>query len=88
MSDLTDKHEYVVSLTDRQACALRYSAHERVIRCLDCRFFEPEFVYEEPHEEVHCSEFLTEPPGCGRFHLSNVKPDGFCAWAEPVEEES
>ena len=81
-----EAHEYVVTLTDRQACALRYIAHERVIRCRDCRFFEPEFVYEERHDDVHCSEFLCEPPGCKRFHSNHVEPDGFCSWAKPKEE--
>ena len=35
-----ETHEYVVSLTDMQAFALRYIAHERVIRCRDCNFYD------------------------------------------------
>jgi len=37
-----ETHEYVVSLTDKQACALRYIAHERVIRCCDCQYWATE----------------------------------------------
>ena len=75
MSALIEKHEYVVSLTDRQACALRYIAHERVIRCPDCHFYD---------QTIH---------SCGRIDIaakafvSYVFDDGFCAWAEPREEE-
>ena len=59
---------------------------EPIVRCKDCRFFEPEFVYEERHEEIHCSEFMHEPPGCVRFKTSGVVPNGFCAWGEPKED--
>lgn len=70
-----DVHEYVVSLTDRQACALRYIAHERVIRCRDCAHFH-EWDAPEGHYET-----------CDRGPSNNwVGDDGFCAWAEPREE--
>jgi hypothetical protein len=91
MSELGKVHEYIVPATGPRIphCSepvICGPLGERVIRCRDCRFFEPEFVYEERHEEVHCSEFLKEPPGCGRFKTSGVVPNGFCMWAEPREE--
>ena len=67
-----ETHEYVVSLTDRQACALRYIAHERVIRCRDCRHFV------DVMGQTECERSSGEYFG--------VWPDGFCAWAEPKEE--
>ena len=70
-----DVHEYVVSFTDRQACALQYIAHERVIRCRDCAHFH-EWDAPEGHYET-----------CDRGLSNNwVGEDGFCAWAEPKEE--
>lgn len=75
MSDLTDKHEYVVSLTDRQACALRYIAHGRVIRCRDCAHFHG---WDEP--EGHYETCIIDRSN------SWVDENGFCAWAEPKEE--
>ena len=69
-----ETHEYVVTLTDMQAFALRHIAHERVIRCKDC---------------IH-SETWPEPEGmvCNRGgdNLRHVDEDGFCAWAKPEEE--
>ena len=66
-------HEYVVTLTDEQACALRYMAHERVIRCEDCIHFR-EWGAPEGHYEV-----------CDRTSDS-VSANGFCAWAKPKED--
>ena len=79
MSDLTDKHEYVVSLTDRQACALRYSAHERVIRCSDCRFSTFEAWVGDYIGHGTCRRAPVGPA-----HL--VQFSGFCSQAEPKEE--
>ena len=67
-----DVHEYVVSLTDRQACALQYIAHERIIRCRDCKHFVD--VMGQTECERSSGEYFS------------VEHDGFCAWAEPKEE--
>ena len=69
-----EAHEYVVTLTDRQACALRYIAHERVIRCRDCRH----------HDQVTHSCLRLD--GLAEGFMSYVFDDGFCAWAEQKEE--
>ena len=67
-----DVHEYVVSITDRQACALQYITHERVIRCRDCSNFV------DVMGQTECERSSGEYFG--------VEPEGFCAWAEPKEE--
>ena len=66
--------EYVAKVLPGVGAEPLELTHERVIRCRECLFYEPEFVYEEPHEDVHCSEFLCEPPGCKRFHSNDVEP--------------
>lgn len=69
-----DVHEYVVSLTDKQACALQYIAHERVIRCRDCRFYD---------QTIHSCGCIDT---AAKAFVSYAFDDGFCAWAKPKEE--
>ena len=79
LRDSGEPHEYVVSLTDRQACALRHIAHERVIRCRDCRFSTFEACVGD-----HIGHGTCRRAPVGPAHL--VQFSGFCSQAEPKEE--
>jgi|GEM_PF-2252458 len=83
-----EKHEYVVSLTDRQACALRYIAHERVIRCRDCwaRWDGQSLGLPIPDEGCcYCASRINTPGP--DLSLTPMRPlTGFCAWGKPREQ--
>lgn len=69
-----DVHEYVVSITDRQACALQYITHERVIRCRDCGSYDP-IIHSCGRIDIAAKAFV-----------SYVFDDDFCAWGEAGEQ--
>ena len=75
-----------------------YSAREsEIVRCRDCKWFTPEYRYEE-EREYGAMEELLDPPDCGnpercshRYDSITEKvvpvhivtdPNGFCAWGE------
>lgn len=70
---------------------------EEVVRCMDCKWFTPEYEYLEKRE-YGVFETFVEPPDCGNpercsHHYDSVsrkmvpvhvvtQPNGFCAWGE------
>ena len=83
-----ETREYVVSLTDRQACALRYIAHERVIRCRDCwaRWDGQSKGLPVPDEGCcYCASSMNTPDP--ELVAIPMRPlTGFCAWGKPREQ--
>ena len=71
--------------------------YEEIIRCVDCK----NYISEETWEEVRVPgayETVGEPPSCNHWgclireadgslstYRPDVRPDGFCAWAERDE---
>lgn len=70
---------------------------EEIVRCRDCRWFTPEYEYQEEREYGVFETFI-EPSDCGNperccktydsmsrkvvpVHIV-TEPDGFCAWGE------
>lgn len=65
-----------------------------VIRCCDCKHYIPEEFWQEDRGGGYF-EIMCEPPSCKKWcvniydkdgehqrYLFDVRPDGFCAWAE------
>ena len=68
---------------------------EEIVRCRDCKWFTPEYFYEE-ERGYGVKEILSDPPTCGNpercsHHYDSftkktvpvhivTDPDGFCAW--------
>lgn len=96
--------EYIVELTEENHIRLMAECdgiHEDVVRCRDCRWFTPEYEYQEEYE-YGVFETLIEPPDCGNpercsHHYDGAskkmvpvhivtRPDGFCAWGERRSE--
>lgn len=86
--------EYVVRIADdgldgtkAVLDAMHVRLRGRVIRCEDCRLFDPGC-----HSDVVDGISVTHidiDPWCrlpGMMH--DVRPDGFCSWAEPREEQA
>lgn len=76
---------------------LSQSEYVKVVRCRDCKWFTPEYRYEE-EREYGVMETLVEPPDCGNpercsHHYDSITwkvvpvhivtdPNGYCAWGE------
>jgi hypothetical protein len=76
---------------------LSESVREEIVRCRDCKWFTPEYRYEE-EREYGVMETLVEPPDCGNpercsHHYDSITgkvvpvhivtdSNGFCAWGE------
>ena len=74
---------------------------EEIVRCRDCKWFTPEYFYEE-ERGFGVKEILSDPPDCGNpercsHHYDSLtkktvpvhivtEPDGFCAWGERKED--
>jgi hypothetical protein len=100
--------EYIVDFgTDdelfvRIAMVKQHGAELRdgIVRCRDCKWFTPEYWYEE-ERDFATREILCEPPDCGNPERCSVtydsitkqmvpvhivtEPDGYCAWGERIE---
>lgn len=70
---------------------------QEIVRCRDCKWFTPEYWYQE-ERGYGAFEIMSEPPDCGNpercsktydsmsgkmvpVHIV-TDPDGFCAWGE------
>ena len=71
-----------------------YEPAIELVRCRECRYYEPEYTWTERHGPGMYEEIM-EPPCCKlHWHDPNevfpdgygvcyeVEPDGFCAWGE------
>ena len=73
-----------------------------IVRCRDCKWFTPEYFYEE-ERGYGVKEILSDPPDCGNpercsHHYDRLTkktvpvhivtdPDGFCAWGVKRKED-
>ncbi len=90
--------EYIVSTVNMPPHVMDVLAlwcGDEVVRCRDCKWFTPEYRYEE-EREYGVMETLIEPPDCGNPNRCNhhydsitgevvpvhivTEPDGFCKW--------
>ena len=60
---------------------------DAIVRCVECKYYEPEYTWEEFREVGYPYEICMEPPTCTLgYALSGVArvtiPNGFCAWGE------
>ena len=99
--DVGDADEKHLEMFHIQADALfGHPVKEEIVRCRDCKWFTPEYFYEE-ERGFGVKEILSEPPSCGNpercsatydnltqkmvpVHIVTV-PNGFCAWGERRE---
>lgn len=58
---------------------LDFGGMPELVRCRDCRWFEPECEYYENHGNG-AIETLGEPPSCNKFNHSLDGDCGYCAW--------
>ena len=70
-SVIAELHEHEVEQVEGQLRALGW---EKVVRCRDCKDF-------DPNENLCVLE-----DGDGGFEIFQVRPDGFCAWGERAEQ--
>lgn len=69
--------EYIVgndgdeSILDIGEFELRFQKRERIVRCLDCEWFDP-----------FLGDLCMRPDGNGDYMRFEVEPDGFCKWGE------
>ena len=94
--------EYIITCNEETALwvANDVDSMKPIIRCRDCKWFTPEYWYEE-ERDFATREILCEPPNCGNPERCSVtydsitkqmvpvhivtEPDGFCAWGERIE---
>ena len=93
--------EYICNTDDKCGMCELYKTAVEIVRCRDCKWFTPEYFYEE-ERGYGVVEILSDPPDCGNpercsHHYDSVTkktvpvhivtdPDGFCAWAERREQ--
>lgn len=91
--------EYIVTCDEETAAWIgNYVDSMRpIMRCMDCKWFTPEYFYEE-ERGFGVVEILSDPPDCGNpercsHHYDSLTkktvpahivtdPDGFCAWGK------
>lgn len=96
--------EYIVTCDEETASWIgnEVDSMKPVVRCRDCKWFTPEYEYQE-EREYGVFETMVEPSDCGNpercsHHYDSVskkmvpvhivtEPDGFCAWGEKAADE-
>lgn len=76
-------------MTDWCSCNKLKEAEEKaakwdaIVRCGECKHYDPEYEWEEWREAGFGYETCLEPPSCAFMNgLELPNPNGFCAWGE------
>lgn len=81
--------EYIIGerILDMGDCSLRFEQREEIVRCRDCKHYDPHYFDEWTVRMTGAYPlFCMRPDGNGDYMRFEVEPDGFCAWGERVSE--